>query len=146
MYLIRGIHHKMDVENNGASGALLKTECYICMEPCVTKSPCECKSHVHPSCLIKFLNTSGNTHCTICQGQYPVPPPNVSRVARKRTFFFIRFVGCIGLFFLFGLIGSCSIDDCQGYAPFSVNSLCSALSGYFIVMLLWVCSRERRRR
>lgn len=136
----------MDVENSGAAGSLLKTECYICMEPCVTKSPCECKSHVHQHCLIQFVETSGNTHCTICQGQYPVPPPRVSIVTRRRKKTFFRLIGCIGLFFLFGLVGSCTTGDCQDYDPLSVNSWCSALSGYFVIMLIWACGRPYNRQ
>ena len=129
----------MDVENIDAS--LLKTECYICMDSCLAKSPCECKSHVHPACLIKFIETSGNTHCTICNGQYPVePPPTPSKIRPTNI---LRFFFCIGLFFPFGWIGSCTTSDCQDYDPFSVNSWCSALSGYFIIILIWVCSRRR---
>ena len=133
----------MDVENSGASGSLLKTECYICMEHCVTKSPCECKSHVHQHCLIQFVETSGKTHCTICQGQYPVPPPKVTLLTHRRINVFVRLIGCIGLFFLFGLVGSCTTGDCQDYDHLSVNSLFSALSGYFVIMLICVYSRSR---
>lgn len=127
----------MDVENIDAS--LLKTECYICMDPCLAKSPCECASHVHPTCLIKFIETSGNTNCTICNGQYPVAP-TPSKIRPKNV---LRLLFCIGLFFPFGWIGSCTTGDCQDYDPFSVNSWCSALSGYFIIILIWVCSRRR---
>ena len=65
----------MNVENTDVETTLLKSECYICLETCLQKSPCECASHVHPKCLIHFVEMSGNTQCTICTGQYPVPPP-----------------------------------------------------------------------
>jgi len=131
----------MDIENGGAVGTLLKSECYICMEPCISQSPCECKSHVHPSCLIKFIETSGNTHCTICNGQYPVePPPTQSKIRPTNV---LRLLFWFGLFFAFGWIGSCTTGDCQDYEPFSVNSWCSAISGYFVIIIIWVCSRRR---
>lgn len=146
MYITTNIHRKeMDIENNGAAGALLKSECYICMELCITQSPCECKSHVHPPCLIKFIETSGNTHCTICNGQYPVepPPPTPSKIRHKNI---IHLLFWFGLFFAFGCIGACTTGDCQDYDPFSVNSWCSALTGYFVIILIWGCSRSYNRR
>jgi len=123
--------------------SLLKIECYICMDPCRTQSPCECKSYVHPACLLKFIEISRNSHCTICNGQYPVEPPESSKI---RPINIIRLFCCIGLFFLFGGIGSCTTGACRDYDPFSVNSWCSALSGYFVIILIWVCSRSYNRR
>lgn len=127
----------MDVEDTPDS--LLKTECYVCMEPCVTRSPCECQSHVHVDCLITFIETSGNTDCTICNGPYVISFPEPWN---KRAKEIVCLLFGIGLFFPLGWLGSCMLDACQDYDPFSVNSLCSALSVYFIIILIWVCYRR----
>lgn len=37
--------------------------CYVCMEICDYKSPCECNIHVHKKCLEKI----GKENCTICK-------------------------------------------------------------------------------
>ena len=117
--------------------ALLKTECYICMEVCSTKSPCECASYVHQDCLIQFLKTSGNMNCTICKGQYPIPQ-------QKKLWGWAIF--WIGLFFPSGWLGSCILGDCQDYIPFSVNSLFSAIVCDLVLLLIWVCFKLIPRR
>jgi len=136
MYITSTIVTEMDVENGNFAGSLLKTECYICMELCVTRSPCECKSYVHTHCLIKFIETSGKTHCTICTGQYPLSPPEPKNKCAEK-------IVCIlfgsGLFFPFGWLGSCMLDDCPDYDPFSVNSCFSAIVCYFVLILFWAC-------
>ena len=48
-------------------------ECYICMNPCDERSPCECASFVHLECLRAFLKLSRHTHCTICHRLYLFP-------------------------------------------------------------------------
>ena len=125
----------MDVENIDIT--LLKSECYICLEACLHKSPCECASHVHPKCLIQFLETEYSTFL-ICTGQYPVPPSGPSRIPLKKLL--IIAVYCI-LFFPFGWFGSCISGG--KYEPFSVSSFFSATSGYFIMILVWVCLIRR---
>lgn len=128
----------MDVEN--IDMGLLKSECYICLEPCSAKSPCDCASCVHPKCLIQFLETSGNTHCTICNGQYPVPPPEPS--VKPVRILLVAFFCCV-LFFPLGWLGSCMSGDCSQYDPFSICSCFSAASGYFLMSVVWVCFNRR---
>lgn len=48
-------------------------ECYICMNPCEERSPCECASFVHLECLCAFLKLSRHSHCTICHRLYLFP-------------------------------------------------------------------------
>jgi len=63
---------------------LVKTECYICMEMCSDKSPCVCATHVHPTCLNKYLSISGHTHCTICVSRFELDHSR-SRCRLRRT-------------------------------------------------------------
>jgi hypothetical protein len=63
----------------------LVDECYICMGPCKTKSPCKCATVVHPSCLEEFRMKSGHNECTICLDKYP---QTVSYSAHITTLFF----------------------------------------------------------
>lgn len=44
-------------------------ECYICLEQCTTKSPCNCNVYVHKKCLDMWLQVMPNgphNHCTQC--------------------------------------------------------------------------------
>ena len=49
---------------------LMRSECYICFEPCLEKSPCSCGTSVHNECLVQFLEISGNVVCTICTDEF----------------------------------------------------------------------------
>ena len=40
--------------------------CYLCLEPCNTKSPCKCKSYIHPRCLIKIKRQWNSDKCACC--------------------------------------------------------------------------------
>ncbi len=42
--------------------------CYICLNPSKTTSPCLCGAFVHPECLRKWKE--GNIRCSICRGIY----------------------------------------------------------------------------
>lgn len=109
---------------------LVKSECYICMEACEYKSPCICATHVHPECLVRFLETSGHTHCTICMGAFPVPP-RPPRRSYKRVVVFVA----IPFFFLFGWLGSVTAQET--YEPFSELSILSAIAAAVILLLFW---------
>lgn len=65
----------------------LVDECYICMVPCKTKSPCKCATVVHPSCLEEFRMKSGHDECTICLDKYP-PPVSYSPWRTFTAFFY----------------------------------------------------------
>ena len=117
---------------------LIKTECYICMEPCNTKSPCSCACHVHPECLIMYIETSGHSECTICLGKYPIPPPPKTQKCVKRT---CTALLLIALFFLTGFINSYFSETT--YLPFSVNSFFTAITCYFILFLIWIFCRHK---
>ena len=110
---------------------LVKTECYICMEPCEYKSPCTCATHVHPDCLITYLKTSGHTQCTICLSEYPIPPPPRPLHHYKCVMYILG----ITLFFLFGWCGSLIFQ--QDYDPISQTSFVSAILGIVLIFLLY---------
>ena len=42
--------------------------CYICLEDCNYKSPCQCKTPIHRGCLF-HLHCRGFHHCPVC-GNY----------------------------------------------------------------------------
>jgi hypothetical protein len=41
--------------------------CYVCLEECNEKSPCECEHIVHDKCLHQTCKTQSIIHCTICK-------------------------------------------------------------------------------
>lgn len=49
--------------------------CYVCLEECVTKSPCQCAQPLHLHCFLELQNT--DTQCTICKSRFdlPIQPP-----------------------------------------------------------------------
>jgi len=76
---------------------LIKSECYICFEPCVEKSPCSCGTSVHNECLATFLEISGNIVCTICTDEFKV-------VQEKKTLPHWRFWLCLLLLLVLCII------------------------------------------
>jgi len=44
--------------------------CYICLEACSEKSPCECKSPIHPQCMHDMQQIMHCDTCTICKTPY----------------------------------------------------------------------------
>lgn len=112
---------------------LVGSECYICMEVCKQKSPCQCATHVHPECLIEYLSSSGHTHCTICLGQYPVPPPptRFSRCALNTASTFVA----VALFFFFGWLGSFTIH--VPYEPISGVSMIAVILSFSVLFVLY---------
>ena len=84
---------------------LIKTECYICMEPCDEESPCSCATTVHDKCLVQFLNISGNAACTICLDDFNVKPIKKTGEETNGEKYILLFVLVGGLFFLgWGLV------------------------------------------
>lgn len=45
--------------------------CYVCLEECVTKSPCQCAQPLHLHCLMELQNT--DNQCTICKSRFDSP-------------------------------------------------------------------------
>lgn len=47
-------------------------DCYVCMEPCLTLSPCKCTDlFLHEDCYAKLI-AYNNFSCTVCRENYPV--------------------------------------------------------------------------
>lgn len=44
-------------------------DCYVCLEECDHKSPCQCQTHVHEKCLNE-VKQYHKKRCTICRGKY----------------------------------------------------------------------------
>jgi len=43
------------------------TQCYVCLEACETKSPCECQMPVHEECLATSHQKMPRDDCSICR-------------------------------------------------------------------------------
>ena len=53
--------------------------CYICMQPGdLITDICSCRTFVHKVCIEKFINTSGNLRCTVCNESYKYAKINTS--------------------------------------------------------------------
>lgn len=47
-------------------------DCYVCLEPCQTLSPCKCSDlYLHQNCYAKLL-AYNNFYCTVCREMYPI--------------------------------------------------------------------------
>ena len=47
-------------------------DCYVCLEPCQTLSPCKCSDlYLHQNCYAKLL-AYDNFYCTVCREMYPI--------------------------------------------------------------------------
>lgn len=90
--------------------------CYICLEECDSKSPCECKMHVHPDCLSESHYHMPRNNCSICKSPIKVkawhiiPPSHMRAIFRRedspRTKTCIFAVGYfVILYLIFGWIG-----------------------------------------
>ena len=44
-------------------------DCYVCLEECDHKSPCQCRSSVHEKCLHE-VKQYHKKKCTICRSKY----------------------------------------------------------------------------
>ena len=42
-------------------------QCYVCLESCSTRSPCECESAIHPSCWLQMQRKMPHENCTVCK-------------------------------------------------------------------------------
>lgn len=78
---------------------LIKSECYICFEPCLEKSPCSCGTSVHNECLVKFLKISDNLICTICTDEFKIDIKERNKLYRINWVFwlccFLLFLLCV---------------------------------------------------
>jgi len=66
-----------------------QSTCYVCLEECDSKSPCECKMHVHPECLSESHYYLPRNDCSICKSPIKVkpfhfiPPPIMQPIRRR---------------------------------------------------------------
>ena len=42
-------------------------DCYLCLEPTVGRSPCECAAPIHTSCLLELVEKNPIMQCSICK-------------------------------------------------------------------------------
>ena len=97
--------------------------CYVCLEACETKSPCECQMPVHEECLATTHQKMPRTDCSICrspiQVEYvqlrPEPPMVYLLEMREHTSVLCcAMVYIFSLYLLFGWAGKLFLFVC-GY-------------------------------
>jgi len=85
--------------------------CYVCLDECTTKSPCQCEIAMHPECLREIR--MHYRACTVCKTVYEEAEEEeeeeeeenqVLVVMATVTFVVVLFVG---LYILGGMIGQC---------------------------------------
>lgn len=98
-------------------------QCYICLETCETKSPCQCQMPVHKKCLAAAHQKMPRNDCSICrspiQVEYvqlrPEPPQVYLRDIRYDSYAFCCFIMYIFMIYLiFGWLGKLFLFAC-GY-------------------------------
>ena len=129
------------------------SQCYVCLEPCEYKSPCECEMVVHKKCLAATCRKIPTTDCTVCKApirvecmEFAIDPPSVlvySNPVYKNNCF-----GCLCLtvfvflvYLFFGWIGKLFLFI-LGY---KTNLLCfwcldHAIAAFAVLMTVTVVS------
>lgn len=80
--------------------------CYICLEECDSKSPCECKMNVHPDCLSESHYHLPRKDCSICKTPITVkpfhfiPPPLMRSIQRREDSERIKYAIFYMIFFV----------------------------------------------
>ncbi len=89
--------------------------CYVCLEECETKSPCECQMPVHEHCLSEAHHVSQRKNCSICHSAiqvknlhfFPIPPTVFRRHPENQIAKPVIGVACylISIYLVFGWVG-----------------------------------------
>jgi len=121
----------------------LQDECYICFEPCKTKSPCHCQTYVHRKCLRQYQETSGNYEtCMICLQPYPKPHNILKKYISNTIFSVIMYIatGIIGTF----IWDISSNHTIQFEPPWSIKHfLAAVVTSVVIIFLYFIVIRYR---
>lgn len=118
----------------------LQEECYICFEPCQTKSPCKCERFVHKKCLKDWRDKSNNDACTECLEKYP-PDRNPNRLHSCML--------AVVLYIIFGIFGQLCYELFQKQSirltvPWSIEYFISSLMvGGLFVFIYGLIKRYR---
>ena len=119
----------------------LQEECYICFEPCKTKSPCKCERFVHKKCLEDWTLKSNSDSCTECLEKYQLEHKRYRRLNIVAL--------TVLLYIIFGILGQLSYDLFQQSRiqlsyPWSIEYFLSSLMmGGFFVFLYGMVKRYR---
>lgn len=69
------------------------SQCYVCLEACDEKSPCECEMAVHKECLSDVCRKIRTKDCTVCKSpirieyiNIEIDPPSVLEMHEAVTF------------------------------------------------------------
>lgn len=90
------------------------SQCYVCLEGCQTKSPCQCQMPVHEKCLVMAHEKMPRDDCSICRSPIrvdyvqlkPTPPTVYLREIKHDGNMCCCFVICIFcIYLILGWIG-----------------------------------------
>jgi hypothetical protein len=118
--------------------------CYICLEECEEKSPCQCAAHVHMECLNKSVEINTNYKCTICQKEFTMDFNEYNNESTTLTHCIMTaytFMFLLLLYILTGWFGKCFlmlID--RNYYTMRIATILSFWNIEHLVCSLAVCS------
>ena len=123
---------------------LVVSECYICQESCIEKSPCECQAYVHTDCLKKFCSIANKNSCTICQTSISMEVE--SKSVQKVELSLLTYV-CIGFlwYFTMGVLGQIMVQMYTGnnmelvYAFWSCTFVISSTISVVVTIIIGLC-------
>lgn len=107
-----------------------ETICYLCLEECMTKSPCECKSFIHRECQHQLVYRTSSGTCTVCRCPYT----NV-RMRSSINFEVIRILILLSALVICGSISGAGVIVFSNRGP----SLSTPVS-VFAIMFTMTCS------
>ena len=110
--------------------------CYICFEPCLTRSNCKCQDiYVHKECLIRYIKFSHKKTCSICLEEYSdIKIKNTIRYNPTRLCYI--YIASYGFFLLYIWIGGSMIYAAISFKQDSNKIALTGLGSIFILISL----------
>jgi hypothetical protein len=129
---------------------MFMSHCYVCLEACEQKSPCECKMYVHENCLAMAHAKMPRNDCSVCRSpivvkhvELDIPPPKIYQIDvpySSSVYVSVCFVVYLfTIYILFGWIGQLFLMACGFQTVFPVFWVMGHLFSFLGTIIIFVC-------